>query len=101
MNAAENRPGLEIGRPRGLRGIRGAPCVSGMEMSWAFLSRNLLFVAVAPLDTAQGFIHHSPGNLSTRHKVFRFSNQKAQITVELAQAVGSYIIQTLSVMALE
>lgn len=43
-----------------------------MEISRAFLSRNVLFVAVALLGTAHGFTHQE--NLLTRQKVLKFSN---------------------------
>ncbi len=65
--------------PRRFCYIHSAPRVSGMEMSRAFLSRNVLFVAVALLGTARGFIHQSSENLLARHKVQKFSDQKVQI----------------------
>lgn len=59
--------------PRRFYDIHSAPRVSGMEMSRAFLSRNVLFVAVALLGTAHGFIHQSSENLLTRQKVQKSS----------------------------
>lgn len=53
--------------------IHDAPRVSGLEMSRAFISRNVLFAGVALLDTAHGFIHQSSENLFIKQKVLKFS----------------------------
>lgn len=60
MNSAENGIGLWFGHWISTRSffsnIHSAPRVSGLEMSMAFLPRNVLFVAVALWGTAHGLI---------------------------------------------